>query len=56
MDICESNNQVFNKFAGFFQTVICMQVLYSVKNPFIASQNIEKLISYFIFYSKGKNR
>jgi len=45
MDICESNNQVFNKFAGFFQTVICMQVLYSVKNPFIASQNIEKLIS-----------
>ena len=44
-DICDLSKEVCKKYVGYFNTVICMQALYAVRNPFIASQNIEKLMS-----------
>ena len=44
-DICNISKEIYNKYVGYFNTVVCMQTLYAVQNPFIASQNIEKLMS-----------
>ena len=41
-DICNISKEIYNKYVGYFNTVVCMQTLYAVQNPFIASQNIEK--------------
>ena len=35
---------IFRKKSGF-KTVLCMQTMYAVKNPFYASQNIQKLLA-----------
>jgi len=45
VDICDLNHNYFQENAERFKTVICMQTLYSVKDPFKATQNIQGLLS-----------
>jgi len=44
-DICDLNHNYFLSNAERFKTLICMQTLYSVKDPFKATQNIQELLS-----------
>ena len=43
MDICDLDAQYIQKKKSGFKTVLCMQTMYAVNNPFYASQNIQKL-------------
>ena len=45
MDICELDAEYIQKKKSGFRTVLCMQTMYAVKNPFYASQNIQKLLA-----------
>ena len=44
LDICELDQENFSGLENKFNTVICMQMLYAVKNPFTAAQNIQRLL------------
>ena len=45
MDICDLDAKYIQKKKSGFKTVLCMQTMYAVKNPFYASQNIQKLLA-----------
>ena len=45
VDICEEHSEFAKKAHGSFGTVICMQVLYSTTNPFMAAHNIQQLLA-----------
>ncbi len=45
LDICNGEDIFFNKYEKYFNTVICMQTLYAVYNPFYAAQNISKVMN-----------
>lgn len=43
-DITDSNSEFLNKHKNHFATLICMEVLTHVKNPFVAAQNMTSLL------------
>jgi len=45
LDICDDQNKYFEKYLNFYNTIICMQMLYSVDNPFKAADNIYRLMN-----------
>ena len=44
LDICEAIGHNMKNLINNFNTVFCMQMLYAVKNPFIAAQNIQRFL------------
>ena len=44
LDICETIGHNMKNLINNFNTVFCMQMLYAVKNPFIAAQNIQRFL------------
>ena len=44
IDICSLEANYIKKNKRIFNTIICMQTLYAVKNPFDAAKNIETLL------------
>ena len=44
LDICEKIGHNTKNLINNFNTVFCMQMLYAVKNPFIAAQNIQRFL------------
>lgn len=44
LDICEAIEHKMKNLINNFNTVFCMQMLYAVKNPFIAAQNIQRFL------------
>lgn len=53
LNICDSKNQFIMKYCNYFNSVICMQTLYSVENPFKAAENIYLMMnkSSVLFFS-----
>ena len=53
LNICDSKNQFITKYCNYFNSVICMQTLYSVENPFKAAENIYLMMnkSSVLFFS-----
>jgi len=45
LDVCNAKDIFFNKYEEYFNTVICMQTLYAVSNPFDAAENISKIMN-----------
>tara|TARA_B100000945_G_scaffold317226_1_gene319637 strand:- start:800 stop:1486 length:687 start_codon:yes stop_codon:yes gene_type:complete len=45
LDICNTSDNYFKLKSKYFNTIICMQTLYSVKNPFKAAKNIYHLMN-----------
>ena len=45
LDICDLKNKYYDDYKNYFNTVICMQTLYAVSNPFIAAENIQNLMN-----------
>ncbi len=43
-DICDSNSSFVKNYNKYFKTIICMQMLYSVGNPFNAAKSIQSLM------------
>ena len=43
-DICDANESDLAEYANNFNTIFCMQMLYAVKNPFAAAENIQRLL------------
>mgnify|MGYP006088428661 CR=1 FL=1 len=45
VDICDDKTNFFDKYTNYFNTVICMQTLYAVQNPFKAAENIFSMMN-----------
>ena len=44
-NICDYESHFVSKYTDYFNTVICMQTLYSVKNPFNATKSIQTIMN-----------
>ncbi len=44
LDICEAIEHNMKNLINNFNTIFCMQMLYAVKNPFIAARNIQRIL------------
>ena len=45
LDICDSKDIFFNQFSNYYNTIICMETLYAVINPFKAAENIYRVMN-----------